>query len=191
VREVALVDKALGNLIQALGAAEFSERCVLIVSADHGEFFGEHGYYYHGQTLYDEVVRVPLIINAPGLTHKRITEPVSLLDLGPTILEIFGVSAASDAASETLWPLIAGSGTRQRRPIPLQSRVSYGLVFPDGYKVTVNWRRHWEEVYDLHADPEERSNLRDRDRRLGDERISLLRQYFNNHAKRRPDGQPF
>jgi hypothetical protein len=191
VREVETVGRAIGELRRALKAPEFADRSVLILSADHGEFFGEHGYYYHGRTVYDDVVRVPLLISAPGIAPRQITAPVSLLDLGPTILDMFGVGWPSDFMGETIRPVIAGDNPWPNRPIPVQSRLDYGLVFSDGHKAMVNWSRNWEEVYNLNTDPDEKLNRRDRDVAAADQRIGLLREYFNAHARTRPDGRKF
>lgn len=191
LKEVETVGKAIADLRSALESSDFAGRAVLIVSADHGEFFGEHGYYYHGRTLYDDVVRVPLMIKTLGASPRRVATPVSLLDLGPTILDIFGMPWPSDFMGETLRPTLAGAEGPSDRPIPLQSRINYGLVFPDHYKVMVNWNRHWEEVYDLATDRGERLNLRDRDSALADQRIALLRRYFNMHVTVKADGEPF
>ncbi|HMI89372.1 MAG TPA: sulfatase-like hydrolase/transferase [Polyangiaceae bacterium] len=191
LREVETVDKALGALRRALEAPPFANRSVLILSADHGEFFGEHGYYDHAHTVYEEVVRVPLMIKSSGAAPRRVSEPVSLLDLGPTILDLFGLAWPSDFMGETLRPALTGLSGPKNRPIPLQSRVNYGLVFPDGFKATVNWSRNWEEVYDLTKDPEERLNLRDRDTVLSAQRMALLKHYFNIHTGLRADGATF
>jgi hypothetical protein len=191
LKEVETVGKALMDLRAALEATEFAGRAVLIVSADHGEFFGEHGYYHHGRTLYDEVVRVPLLIKASGMGPRRVSDAVSLLDLGPTILDLFGMAWPSDFMGETLRPMLTGAPAPRNRPIPLQSRINYGLVFPDGYKAMVNWSRNWEEVYHLGTDPGERLNLRDRDPSLADQRIALLRRYFNTHVTAKANGEPF
>jgi hypothetical protein len=191
LKEVETVGKAIGELRSALDEPEFAKRSMLILSADHGEFFGEHGYYYHGRTVYDVAVRVPLLVKASEIGRRQISDPVSLLDLGPTILDCFGLGWPSDFMGETLRPLIMGGAGPQNRPIPLQSRVDYGLVFPDGYKAMANWSRNWEEVYDLNRDPNERLNLRDRDIELSSERTALLKQYFNSHVRRKPDGNKF
>jgi len=191
LREIETIDRAIDELMNAMHAPEFAHRSVLILSADHGEFFGEHDRYYHGRTVYDDVVHVPLLINASGIQRAAIQEPVSLLDLGPTILDLFGLGWPSDFMGESLRPALSGSPLARHRPIPMQSRVDYGLVFPDGYKAMVNWSRNWEEVYDLNRDPQERLNLRDRYPVLAEQYLALLKHYFNTHAYLKPDGDPF
>jgi arylsulfatase A-like enzyme len=191
VKEVEGVGRAIDQLLAVLEEPELTNRSVLIVSADHGEFFGEHGYFFHGRTVYEEVMRVPLLIKSSRWTPRTIDDPVSLLDVGPTILDIFGLAWPSEFMGETLRPRLEGSPALQNRPIPMQSRLDFGLVFPDGYKAMVNWSRHWEEVYDLNADPAERMNLRDRDITIGDNHVGLVKEYFNRYMHTAPNGRRF
>lgn len=84
--EVAAVDAALARLVTSLRKQR--PKSVVVVTADHGEEFGDHGGRYHGTTVYDEQVRVPLIVHAPGvLKPHRVAAPVSLVDLMPTFLQ--------------------------------------------------------------------------------------------------------
>jgi hypothetical protein len=106
--EVAAADAALGELVSAMRARR--PRTVVIVTADHGEEFGDHGGRYHGTTVYDEQVRVPLIFHAPGLfAARRVIEPVSLVDLHPTILRGAGVPVSPRIRGRDLGPLLAGA----------------------------------------------------------------------------------
>jgi hypothetical protein len=80
------LDRKLGVLLAALEASGLAERTVLAVTADHGEEFGEHGGRYHASTLYDEVLRVPLVIHAPEAAPALVTTPLSCLYFLPTVL---------------------------------------------------------------------------------------------------------
>lgn len=83
--EIAAADAGIGDIVRAV--RKVRPKAVVIVTADHGEEFGDHGGRYHGTTVYDEQVRVPLVIHAPGLVSpRRIAAPVSLVDLVPTVL---------------------------------------------------------------------------------------------------------
>ncbi|HED65580.1 MAG TPA: hypothetical protein ENJ09_08495 [Planctomycetes bacterium] len=85
--EVEETDRAVGELLEML-----SEDTIVIVTADHGEEFLEHGRFEHGHGLHREVLHVPLIIAGPGLASgKRVETPVSLVDVAPTILELCGI----------------------------------------------------------------------------------------------------
>lgn len=83
--EVAAADWTLGQATRLLRARD--PEALVIVTADHGEEFGEHGGRYHGTTLFEEQIRVPLVLAAPGLAAgRRVTDPVQTIDLLPTVL---------------------------------------------------------------------------------------------------------
>lgn len=89
---ILLVDRRLGDLVEALKKANLYERALIIVTSDHGEEFWDHGGYGHGHSLYDEVLRVPLVVKLPGGAHAglRIDSPVRQIDLAPTVLGAAG-----------------------------------------------------------------------------------------------------
>ncbi|MCA9617611.1 MAG: sulfatase-like hydrolase/transferase, partial [Myxococcales bacterium] len=128
--------------------------------ADHGEGFGEHNAYYHGTTLYEEMVRVPLVIHHPALHPRVVDSRVSLIDLAPTILDLFGVATPGSYMGQTLAPVLAGGSLAATRPIYLDSqRGLTGMVFEDGHKLLVD--DGLPELYDLDADPGEEENIYD------------------------------
>ncbi len=85
---LANTDKHLRLVLDALDRFGLRDRTVLMVSSDHGEAFGEHGSHHHSRTLYDELLHVPLYLCGPGTPAHRSEQLVSLLDVGPTILDI-------------------------------------------------------------------------------------------------------
>jgi len=91
--EVSYCDRWIGDLLRAIDRLHLAERTVVILTADHGEAFWEHGKRGHGWLISDEVLRVPLIIRAPGgiSAGRRVERPVRLLDVAPTVLELLGV----------------------------------------------------------------------------------------------------
>lgn len=109
--EVRYVDNAVAALVEHLRAAGRLENTVVVVTADHGEQFLEHGDFGHGNLPYDEEARVPLILRAPARFGFRAGEratPASLLDLAPTLGELAGLSADPQARGESLVPVLAG-----------------------------------------------------------------------------------
>jgi arylsulfatase A-like enzyme len=118
--EVAYVDRELGRMFDALAARGFLERAVVVVTADHGEEFQEHGGSMHGRSLFKEVVRVPLLLLAPGVAGgRRIEQPVSLLDVAPTILELAGLPAEPRFMGRSLAPLLRGAA-QEPEPVVLE-----------------------------------------------------------------------
>jgi choline-sulfatase len=89
--EIAFVDHHLGRVLDALAKRPFAERTIVIITSDHGEAFGEHGLYRHGFELWEELIRVPLVVYVPGSTARRIAVRRSAIDIVPTILDIFGL----------------------------------------------------------------------------------------------------
>jgi arylsulfatase A-like enzyme len=81
----------------------------VLFTSDHGEEFHEHGGIVHGQSLYEELVRVPLIVLAPAIDGGRVVrQPVSLLDLAPTLLELLGLTPEPRFEGRSLAPLLQG-----------------------------------------------------------------------------------
>lgn len=101
--EVAFVDKHLERVLDFVKSSDIAERTVIIVWSDHGEAFGEHGMIRHGFELWEPLVRVPLIVHVPGMEPHRVEVRRGLIDLVPTVLDIFGVPlpAGEDALSGT------------------------------------------------------------------------------------------
>jgi choline-sulfatase len=89
--ELAYVDHHFGRVLDALAKRPFAERTIVIVTSDHGEAFGEHGLYRHGFELWEELIRVPLVIHVPGVAAQRIKIRRGAIDVTPTILDIFAV----------------------------------------------------------------------------------------------------
>lgn len=102
-------DRMLGELVEALRERQLLGRTAIVVTADHGEEFHEHGAWGHGNNLHEETVHVPLVLRAPGLKPRRIEAPVMLADVLPTLASLARIEASSgegsalaSAASETL-----------------------------------------------------------------------------------------
>ncbi len=105
--EVASLDAELRLLFGDLEQQGFLANAVVVVTADHGEEFREHGLLIHGLQLYDESVRVPLIVLAPGYRGGRVVdEPVSLIDIAPTLVELAGLPRQPSFEGRSLVPLL-------------------------------------------------------------------------------------
>ncbi len=105
---IAYIDEKLGDLLDDLRWRGLLERTLVIVTADHGEGFGEHGLFDHGESLYRPEIRVPLLIVVPGAgrTKKAVSETVSLRDLPATIVELSGLGEGSSLPGQSfagLW----------------------------------------------------------------------------------------
>jgi arylsulfatase A-like enzyme len=105
--EVASLDAELERLFAMLEQEGLLSNAVVVITADHGEEFHEHGLMGHGASLYNQAVRIPLIIVAPGYDAGRVVdENVSLLDVGPTLLELVGLPPEGRFEGRSLVPLL-------------------------------------------------------------------------------------
>jgi choline-sulfatase len=100
--EVAFVDAQLGRVLAALAKAPFAGRTAVVITSDHGEAFGEHGMIRHGFELWEELVRVPLIIKVPGVPARRVSARRSAIDVVPTLLDLFKVPFVARAPNDFL-----------------------------------------------------------------------------------------
>ena len=105
--EIAAADATLGSIVKAFRAR--SPKGVVIVTADHGEEFGDHGGRYHGTTAYEEQVRVPLVVSAPGSVEpRRIRQLVQTIDILPTVLGALAIPIPPRVRGRDLGSLLAG-----------------------------------------------------------------------------------
>ncbi|HHH10858.1 MAG TPA: hypothetical protein ENK23_02120 [Sorangium sp.] len=165
IGELGLVDRAIGEMVAHLAEQGLTERTIIIITADHGDAFGEHNSRFHGSTVYEEQVRVPLIVYHPELSPRRVEAQVSLLDLAPTLLDLFDVAAPGAYVGQSLLPAVMGHPTPRRDPIYLDSQARYvGMVFSDWTKLVIH-QGGGTALFDLKVDPGEAHNIIDRDPR--------------------------
>jgi arylsulfatase A-like enzyme len=145
--EIRLTDGVVGEVIETLDRLGIGPQTLVVVTADHGDEFFEHGYRGHGTTLYDEVMRIPLLMRWPdGLAAGRVVDtPVSLADLAPTMYELCGVVPPDGIEGQSLVSLLLG----QHMP----SRPIYGHLYAPKRPIILAMVRHEHEKYvqDLHA----------------------------------------
>lgn len=182
--EIVMVDRALGELMRGLRTLGLADRLYLVIAADHGEAFYEHGFRFHARTVYEEMVRVPLYVHGPNVAPRRIKQAVSLLDLPATVLDLFGAQTPGHFMGQSLVPFIAGGSPKLVRPLAVDSeRGARGMLFGGRYKAMEHIHEGTEEVYDLKADPKEQHNLADSE--AGQRHLAALREFFEVHAGQR------
>jgi len=103
------IDGRIGELVSA--ALEADERTLVILMSDHGEEFQEHGRFLHDQ-LYEELLRVPLILRLPSGRSGRVEARISLIDLAPTLLDLLGIDAPAQFQGSSLLPVMEGEEDR-------------------------------------------------------------------------------
>jgi hypothetical protein len=107
-REVAFADAQIGRLVAAVPDA------VVVVTADHGEELGEHGIRFHARSLYNQVIRIPLVIAGPAIAPRVIDTPVSLVDVMPTLAELGGAAIPRGVAGVSLAGALHGAAAPAR-----------------------------------------------------------------------------
>lgn len=183
--EVSVADENVGRIRRAVAELGLKRRTVFVIGADHGEGFGEHRIHTHGKALYDVLVHVPLMIEAPGVAPRTVDDFVMLMDIGPTVLDIFGVPTPGEWVSETLTPFLRGRRGDPSRVLLMEKYSHKAMLFPDGLKVMK--RRSAYELYDVLRDPEEKENLWDARSEEGKRRLGLLEAYVEAHSRAETD----
>lgn len=169
------MDVEIGRLVDRLRELGLDQRAVVAFYADHGEEFHDHGRMWHGQSVYGEMIRVPLIFWAPGRIPRGLDlqEPVQLVDVMPTLLELSGLAPPKDVQGQSLRPLLVASGGGvkaagwERRPLVAEKQPmgtgdhpgdseSYAII-DGGWKLIHNVARPPEkpefELFDFLKDP--------------------------------------
>jgi hypothetical protein len=185
IAELGLCDAQIGALWDLAEDKGLLDRLVVVITADHGEGFGKHNTPHHYTTLYEELVRVPLLVRVPGVEPRVVADPVSLLDLGPTLLDLLGLPTPGYHMGQSLVPYLRGESPALTRPIGGATVVGrkpiYFLMLEDGSKVIWNRKASTREVYVLADDPDEELNVYDDLGEEGARRFALLRRFFEGH----------
>ena len=167
---VAFADQEIGALRRALEAEGLLDRTVIIVMADHGEGLGEHGWVGHNVQLYEESIHIPLVVRFPAgkaAAGKRIAGLVDLLDVAPTIADVFGAlgQGGSDKQFQgrSLLPVIDGApGKAAILARTVWDRPRYALR-DERFKLLYDTRTGEEQLFDIVADPGETRDIRSSD----------------------------
>jgi arylsulfatase A-like enzyme len=164
--EIAFLDDELRRLMTGLEARGLLQHSIVVVTADHGEELGEHGLVGHGLSLYNQELHVPLIVVGQGVPAGQVVrEPVSLMDVAPSLLALIGQPAEPRFQGRSLVPLLQGGGA----PVDVVAELFQASAFDArrhssaivraNHKlltITGNWRTVADaELYDLAADPAE------------------------------------
>ncbi len=175
--EIAYVDSAIGKLLTTLRSRGLYDQTLIVVVADHGEAFGEHGEWSHGLFLYDETIHVPLVIKLPatGSIHSLIETRVGLIDIAPTLLQKVGIVAPAAMQGTSLLglmkPTSSGDANSAKSDAGAQDRPEYAETdYPYrafGWSSLRAWRAGKylyidaprRELYDQAQDPEAAHNL--------------------------------
>jgi arylsulfatase A-like enzyme len=189
--EIAFVDRAIGRLVASLN--ELQGPTIFVLTADHGEEFKEHGGNYHGSSLYEEQIRVPLVIGVPGLKNGVAGTPVQLVDIAPTLLSLLGIRIPASVRGASLVPELLNKGAPDR--CAFSEVHTKKMVRFRQWKLIHDYRRSTFELYDLLTDRGERHNLIGQRPRDAAQLKGLLHRWFDRlravggrQEEDRPDG---
>jgi arylsulfatase A-like enzyme len=111
------VDDSVGRVLDALEAAGVADETAVVVAGDHGEEFQEHGHLAHYPKLYDELIRVPLIVNVPSEDGGRVAEHVGLDAIPPTVADLLGVESPPEWRGESVALAVRGEAEPDQDPV--------------------------------------------------------------------------
>jgi arylsulfatase A-like enzyme len=154
--EIQHVDRELARLMREL-EKRLTREFVVAITADHGEEFRDHGGVYHGSTLYDEQVRVPLLLRVPGMAGAKIDAPAQVVDIAPTLLGAVGVPVPRSMRGKDLRTFASPSEGQPTAAFSAVLTKRMAMRWP--YKIIADLRFGLYELYDLSKDPSERRNL--------------------------------
>ncbi len=180
---VSYLDERVGEVLGALGEAGLDDDTIVVFTSDHGEMLGERGLWFK-MSFFEQSARVPLFVRVAGdAGGGRVAQPVSLLDVGPTLLELAGAPPLDDVDGESLVPLMDTRDARRSLPV-------FGEYLAEGVNAPAVMVRHGahklivcpgdpDQLYDLDEDPAEVVNLAG-----SDEHAEVLRELQAEVARR-------
>lgn len=158
--EIRFTDRGIGMLLEALRTHRLERDTIVVLTADHGEEFLERGWLGHSRTLYEELIRVPLIARVPSVEPKVVSRPVSLVSIAPTILEWIGEEPETDRFQGRSLAELARRGDEAGPPGPVfAEQLARRAVVGERFKLIREGLDAGIELYDLAGDPAERRNL--------------------------------
>tara|TARA_R110000787_G_scaffold132258_4_gene244428 strand:- start:550 stop:2148 length:1599 start_codon:yes stop_codon:yes gene_type:complete len=170
---IAMIDDAVGEILAKLDAAGLAENTIVVFTADHGDFLGDHGLMLKGPAHFEGVTRVPFIWSEPGARARSTDTLASTVDIARTILDRARIEPYNGIQGRSLVDAIEGGDDPAAVDSVIveddQQRVYFGYTRPprirsivtDRYRLTVAAGETWGELYDLKSDPIEMNNLFD------------------------------
>jgi len=186
--EIAFTDHHLGRLFTVLHEEKRYRNTIIVLTADHGEEFNDHGHQRHTHQMYDEVIRVPLMIRAPGLPPGRVEAAVAGIDVPPTILRLAGVPVPEAFRGRALPVVDDTFYVDASQPVFSETRreVDRQAIILDGWKLIEDKDKKTYQLFDLDLDPKERVNLYKKRPKKAEKLRTLLTEHFREPAEVAP-----
>ena len=193
---IAYLDSQIGQLVDWLKREQLYDNALIVVTADHGEAFGERRLFQHGNSVYANLLHVPLLVKYPQSAYTGMVEaPVSLVDILPTVLNRAGVPRPGGLQGMDLLDPAAVSTQRNLFSESFPCPVAHGPECPHGclMRTVISWPNKYifssngkSEVYELSRDPDERHNLFGAFSPASNVLASELNAWINTMPARRP-----
>ena len=179
-------DAAIAGLFEVLRERHQWDQTAVVVTADHGEGFLEHGLMSHNNSLYDELLHVPLIMKLPGVPRGRVRAQVQLADLFPTLAHVAGISPPDIQHGQDQIPVLMGTGSAEQYAYAEIVGARFALRTLD--QKLISSLQGGQQLFDLTADPAERTNVAKTDPRRTDAAELMLARVLSIAVK---DGAGF
>lgn len=174
-------DWAVGEVERLLREGGIYEKTLLIVTADHGEAFGEHGFVFHDGSPYDEVAHIPLLVRFPhGDRIGRVNALTQSIDVLPTLCDLFRIKQPKKGVQgKSLLPLMAGSKEKVHDYVFTHSHHDRHKYMVRGldYALVLYGQNQWRALYDLRSDPEQVRNIIGNDPKKAEELVAAFRAF--------------
>ena len=161
---------------------------IVVIHSDHGEGLGDKGYVYHGVHIYEDQLRVPLIVRVPGQPARRVATPVAVLDIAPTVLELAGRSLARPTVGTSLVPWLFGNPPPGRPPV-FSEMVQDAKHSSRKVMIDWPWKLHrsitygYDELFNLEEDPGEARNRVKSDPQIYGRMKARMRQWISSQLQ--------
>jgi arylsulfatase A-like enzyme len=188
-KEVEYTDKCLGQVFDFLKEKGLWDNTTIAVTSDHGEGFMEHGVMLHGNSLYEELLHVPLVIKESSWQRQEIGEPTSLIDIPPTLLSLAGEEMPVTFEGMPLGPVPQKEyviSENSHRVIETD-QPDLAMIRDQKFKLILNLVSGGVELYNIEDDPGEKENLAEKEKDVLQKMRSLLEEHI---ARKRPNVAP-
>ena len=163
--EVAFADHNFGRIMAVVDELGLTSSTIVVVTADHGEEFEEHGIKYHSLSLFNQVARIPLVVSYPGAAARVVSTPVGLVDVMPTILDLVGVDGPGGMNGRSLAAAVRGQGELAERPVLMEVYPQKNIPRDLLGVAQGSWKAVWDReanswsLFSLADDPDDREDL--------------------------------
>jgi arylsulfatase A-like enzyme len=186
--KIARADARFAGFLAELDRLGLANKTLFVLTSDHGTEFCEHGRFDHGFTLYDELIRVPLVVKLPGQTTGSVIDAnVSSIDVMPTILDLLDVPLSDQVRRQLRGESLVSTLQGQSQERNVFSETDYreytykrAILTPEGWKLICTLESGRCELYDLHVDPAELHDLAPSQPELADSLQARLFAHFRS-----------